>query len=169
MTALLIAMQIVLRRILSFNTLMNSVGFGFVPIVISAMCYGPVNSVIVYSIADIIGSILWPTGPYFPGFTLTAAISGLIYGLLLYKKPQKTSTAILLSFVASLLVALIATLGLNLFWLCNFFDLSLAALLPSRISQAAVNIPVHTVITSLMWLKLYPMLEKTVLRNRISA
>lgn len=89
MTALLIAMQIVLRRILSFNTLMNSVGFGFVPIVISAMCYGPVNSVIVYSIADIIGSILWPTGPYFPGFTLTAAISGLIYGLLLYKKPQK--------------------------------------------------------------------------------
>lgn len=84
--ALLIALQVVLSRFLSFQTWNLKIGFSFVPVVLAARLFGPVASMLVYGIGDVIGTFLFPVGAYFPGFTLSAVLSGLIYGLFLYKK-----------------------------------------------------------------------------------
>ena len=84
--ALLIALQVVLSRFLSFQTWNLKIGFSFVPVVLAARLFGPVGAMLVYGIGDVIGTFLFPVGPYFPGFTVSAVLSGLIYGLFLYKK-----------------------------------------------------------------------------------
>ncbi|MDF2678515.1 MAG: hypothetical protein K0Q97_2867, partial [Bacillota bacterium] len=82
----LIAIEIVLSRFLSLSAWNMRIGFGFVPLAIAAMLLGPVKAGIVGAVADIIGAILFPTGAFFPGFTLTAFLKGVVYGLFLYKK-----------------------------------------------------------------------------------
>ena len=86
--AILIALEIVLNRILSINTLGLKIGLSFVPIVIGAAMYGPAFAAIIYALADLIGAWLLPIGPYHPGFTICAALMGLVYGWCLYQKPQ---------------------------------------------------------------------------------
>ena len=81
LSAMLIAVEVVLNRFLSINTMGLKIGFSFVPIVIAAMLFGGVRAGIIYALADLIGALLFPIGPYFPGFTVSAFLMGLIYGL----------------------------------------------------------------------------------------
>ena len=110
--ALLIALQVVLSRFLSIQLWNLKIGFSFVPVIIAARLFGPLYSILVYAVGDIIGTFLFPTGPYFPGFTLTAVVSGLIFGLFL----QKKSTPIKI-ISASVLNQLICSLLMNTFWI----------------------------------------------------
>jgi len=88
--ALLIAMEVILTRFLSIQTPVVRIGFGFLPIVIVAMLYGPVYAGAAAAMADLLGAMLFPIGPYFPGFTFTAFLIGAVYGLFLYKRnPDK--------------------------------------------------------------------------------
>ena len=87
-SAMLIAIEIVLNRFLSINTLGLKIGFSFVPIVIAAILFGPVVAGVVYGAADLLGAILFPIGPYFPGFTICAVLMGMTYGVFLYKKEK---------------------------------------------------------------------------------
>lgn len=86
--AMLIAIEIVLNRFLSINTLGLKIGFSFVPIVIAAVLFGPIKAGMIYGIADLLGAILFPIGPYFPGFTISAVLMGMVYGIFLYKKER---------------------------------------------------------------------------------
>ncbi len=86
--AILIAIEIVLNRFVSINTAGLKIGFSFVPIVIAAVLFGPVRAGIIYCIADMIGAILFPIGPYFPGFSICAFLMGMTYGAFLYKKEK---------------------------------------------------------------------------------
>ena len=83
--SVLVAMDVVLTRFLSINAWNTRIGFGFVPMVIAAMMYGPLSAGIVAALADFIGAILFPTGPYFPGFTFSVFLMGIVFGLFLYK------------------------------------------------------------------------------------
>ena len=83
--ALLTAMQVVLSRFLSFNTLSLKIGFAFLPVAIGAAVLGPVGGAIVGGLGDFLGAVLFPIGPYFPGFTLTTALSGVAFGLAIYR------------------------------------------------------------------------------------
>ena len=73
--------EVVLSRFLSISTESLKIGFAFVPLVCCAMLYGPVWGAVAGGLADFIGAVLFPIGPYFPGFTLTNALIGLVFGL----------------------------------------------------------------------------------------
>lgn len=87
-SALLVAIEIVLNRFCSINTFGWKIGFSFVPVVVAALLYGPTMAAIINALSDFIGAILFPFGPYFPGFTVCAAIMGFVYGIFLYRKPE---------------------------------------------------------------------------------
>ena len=72
-SALLLALAVIFTRVLAVNQLLNKLGLGFAAIALCAMLYGPVWTAIVSALADLIGALAFPTGAYFPGFTLTAA------------------------------------------------------------------------------------------------
>lgn len=137
-TALLVATEIVLSRFCSIATPIAKIGFAFLPIVMIAMLYGPLYAGIAGAMADFIGAILFPIGAYFPGFTLTAFLTGLTYGFFLYQKP-KSLVRISIMVVA---VSLVWHLGLNTVWLWMITGKGYLAILPTRILQTGVMVPV---------------------------
>ena len=129
---ILLAMDIVLTRFLSINAWNIRVGFGFVPVVISGMLFGPLPTLVVAALADFLGAILFPTGPYFPGFTLTAALTGLTFGFFLHKNPGVRN-----SVFAVLLVQFVLGLLLNTYWIHLLYHSPFVPLLATRVVQSA--------------------------------
>ncbi|MBF7096891.1 folate family ECF transporter S component [Alkalibacter mobilis] len=60
------------------------VNFTTVPIVMSGMIFGPVAGLITGAISDILCYVIKPGGPYFPGFTISSALTGWIPGMIFY-------------------------------------------------------------------------------------
>lgn len=110
--ALLVAIEVILTRFLSLQQWNLRFSFGFIPVVIAAILYGPIASALVAGCADFVGAIAFPSGAYFPGFTLTALISGFLYGLFLHKK-QSLPNIIGAAVVTQLLCGLV----MNSYWL----------------------------------------------------
>ena len=84
--AMLVAIQVILSRWLSINLWNLKIGFAFVPIAIAGMLLGPMGAGLTGVVADLIGATLFPSGAFFPGFTLTAFITAFGYGFFLQKK-----------------------------------------------------------------------------------
>nr|MBR4280413.1 folate family ECF transporter S component [Clostridia bacterium] len=148
-TAMLIACQVVLGNLLQVPMLGKQYHFGFVPIALAGALMGPIPAAIVGGLGDLIGAHLFPAGTYFPGFTLTNVLVGLVCGFILHgKKPCWWRC------IAAVAVSLA---GINLF--LNSFWLHMLAYVPSRgywtwVTVRAPNylieVPVNTVLCYLM-------------------
>ena len=91
--AMLTALYVVLNRFASVSAWNINIGFSFVATVMGACMYGIPGGVLVGTLGDLIGAILFPKGAYFPGFTLCAALVGLVYALFLKKNKSFISIA----------------------------------------------------------------------------
>ena len=61
--------------------------FSFVVVSLGCACYGPLVGMGVGAVIDTLGFLLSSYGePYFPGYLITAMLSGLIYGVMLYQR-----------------------------------------------------------------------------------
>ena len=83
--AMLLALEIVLSRFLSIQTPITRIGFGFIPLVMAGILFGPIPAAIVAVLADVLGALLFPTGAYYPPLTVTSLLVGLTYGFFLHK------------------------------------------------------------------------------------
>ena len=72
--ALLIAVEIVLSRLLSISLQNVKLGLSFLVVAFAAREYGILGGTLVGGLSDLVGALILPIGPYFPGFTLTAAL-----------------------------------------------------------------------------------------------
>ena len=79
LTAILLAMLIILSRFLSIKTPITKISFAFIPTMLCAVWLGPKWTVLLNVLGDVIGATLFPTGPYFIGYTISTAIAGFIY------------------------------------------------------------------------------------------
>jgi ECF transporter S component (folate family) len=156
--SILIALNIVLSRFLSINAWNLKIGFTFVSIFVAAYFYGPVFSVVVAVIGDVLGALLFPSGAFFPGFTVTALLTGLLFGLMLHKK--QTKPRIILTVLADQLVL---GLMLNTYWLSILYGTTFWAVLPTRVIQCMIMIPVQYVTISLLMKKL-PAVKRQVVK-----
>ena len=158
-SALLIALDVVLSRVLAINTPLMKIGLGFAAVALSAMLYGPLWAALTAALGDLVGALLFPTGAYFPGFTATAALTGLIFGLFLYRREKSWLRA----FLAALCNCLLVTLLLNTLMIAVFFRsspaelagadfarfmelTSLKALLAARIPQFFIMLAVQALV-----------------------
>lgn len=152
--SVLIAIEIVLARFCSINTPFVRIGFGFVPIAVCAMMFGPVWAGIAAAVGDIIGAILFPTGAFFPGFTVSAAITGVVFGLFLYKgantpeRSQANTWARICGAVAINQIPI--SLFTNTLWLSILFGSPYLAVLPTRILQCCILIPLQIIVLRLL-------------------
>lgn len=162
LSALMITISIVFSRFLSIKTPILSITFNFVPIMLSAIWLGPKYSSIIAGIADLIGAILFPFGEFFIGFTISAILMGLIYGLVLYKKQgecSKTELVIRL-IIASTLVTLIVHVLLNTLWLVIMYDKAFIVLISTRIVKELVMIPIQVITMFILVESLKPITKK---------
>jgi len=137
----LIAMEIILSRFLSLSAWNIKIGFSFVPIAIAAVAYGPVAAGVVAGLGDLIGAVLFPIGAYFPGFTLTAVLTGIVLGLFLNKR--QTIGRVLGAVAVNQLVL---SLLLNTLWIAILYGSAYGPLLLTRVLQCLILAPVQLVV-----------------------
>lgn len=130
---LLVAVEIVLSRFLSISAWNIKIGFSFVPIALAAILYGPLAGGLVAAVGDFLGAVLFPIGPYFPGFTFTAFLTGMVFGLFLHKKQNLRNIA-----GAVLVNQLIMSLLLNTLWISILYGSPFLPLLETRVFQAVL-------------------------------
>ncbi len=85
LAAVLCAFAIVLKLFdLQLSEIMK-VSLSFVPIALCSSLTGPAMAIPCGIVVDVIGYAVHPTGPYFPGYTLSAILTALIFALFLYR------------------------------------------------------------------------------------
>jgi ECF transporter S component (folate family) len=144
---LFIAMEVVLTRFVSIQTPIVRIGFGFLPIALSAIMFGPVIGGITAMLCDLIGATLFPKGAFFPGFTLSALLGGVIYGIVLYRK----QITVLRVGAAVLIIKLFVDLGLNTIWLSILYKKAIIVILPTRLISNSAMFPIQTLLIFLVW------------------
>lgn len=151
---ILAAMEIILARF-SIHTWNIKIGFSFVPIVVAAILYGFVAGGLVAAIGDVISAILFPVGAYFPGFTLTAFLTGVVFGLFLRKK-----VTVLNVICSVLVVQILISQFLNTYWISFLYGSPYWPLFATRIYQTIAMSVVQIVCILLMDKRLLPILKK---------
>jgi len=147
MMAFLIALEIILTRFCSINTPILRIGFGFLPVAMMGIMYGPLWAALGYAVGDILGMIIFPSGMFFPGFTVTALLTGLVFGFFLHGRQITWKTVL----PASLVIILGLNLVLDTIWLSIMMGDAFIALLPTRIFKCAVMLPIHLILIPLVW------------------
>ena len=145
-SALLVAADVLFVRVFALNTPIMKIGLGFAAIALCAMAYGPWWTAGVSALGDLLGSLLFPTGAYFPGFTVTAAITGMIFGLALYKREVRFTTALIAAATNCVVVSFLLNSALISYISGNAYSAMLAA----RAVQLAVMLPVQAAVLLLL-------------------
>ena len=142
---LFIALGIIFTRILKPVDLPYlRVSFGFLATAFCSILLGPFLGGINAAIADIAGFFLFPTPSafFFPGLTFSALITGVIYGVFLYKKP----VTLLRVALAVLTVTVLIDMLLNTYWLSILLGQAWKVMFPVRALKAAAWYPVQVLV-----------------------
>ena len=150
MAAFLTALSIVLTRLLSVMLPEVRIGFGRVPITLSGLLFGPFLGGISGAAADLVGMLIFPTGAYHPGFTISSMLDGLIPGLftVYFKKNPVMGKYYTVKrvFLVQFLTIVLNSIILNTLWLTQYLGRGYLILLPARFINAVINLPVQTFI-----------------------
>lgn len=146
---LLVAVSIVLTRFFGVmlpigGALALRLSFGAIPIMIGGLLFGPAVGGVIGVVADLVGVAVNPMGgAYFPGFTLSSALMGVLPPLILRGAATKElSFRRILAAVA--LTNLVVAVGLNTLWLVIMYGLDPWVLLPPRLAAQIIMVPIYT-------------------------
>lgn len=148
----LLAAQIVAGRFITISLPIVKIGFTFLPIAMTGILFGPFWCAVSAALGDILTALLSGYG-YYPPMTISAILTGLIYGLLLYQKPaslKRISLAVLLESIP-------VSTFLQCYWLMLLTGKGYLVLLPSRIIQNLIMIPISILCIRYV---AYPILER---------
>ncbi len=154
---LLVSIEIIFTRFLSFQTPIIRIGFGFIPIAFSAIMFGPLIGGLTGALADVVGMIIFPKSAYFPGFTLSAFLNGAIYGIFLYRKPVTLANV----SKSVILITLLVDIGLNTLWLSMITGKAAAVLLMPRVYKSLIMLPVQITAINVLWKYIGSHIDKT--------
>ena len=146
-TGLLLAVQIVLG---SYGTIEVTdslkISLSHLALAPTAIFFGPVVASMQGALSDIVGYLIKPTGPYFPGFTLSAMAAGAVYGLAFYRR----SITVTRVACAHVFIKLFVNLGLNTLWLSILYKKAVWALLTARVAGNLLRLPGDVIVTYVM-------------------
>lgn len=140
--ALLLAFRIMLGYIPSLRLgEIAQIGVGFIGTALSSAIVGPWWGIVLSSLNDIITALLDGYNFFF-GYTLSAALGGMIYGLFLWRKEHNWKNIL----IAVTLITIFVNLGLGSLWIRIMQGKAWAAFMPLRLSKNAVSLPINTLV-----------------------
>ncbi|MCD6362897.1 MAG: folate family ECF transporter S component [Synergistetes bacterium] len=150
----MIALSVVLSRFGSVRIAIGGVegirvGFGSFPLIFLGIFLGPVEGAIGGALADIIGYIISPMGPYMPHFTLTSALRGFIPGItvILFKRFSFT-WRVTVALIASTIVPEITLLP---YFLYILFGIPWKVVLVSKLIGSGIQFPVYLLLFNILY------------------
>ncbi len=148
LVGVLTAANIVISRFLSIPLWNMKFSFAFLTVALAARYCGIWGAVAVNGIGDFLGAILFPTGAYFPGFTLTAAIVGLIMGIYISKKCSFARVVL-----CTVTHQVLCTLLLNTLWISIVYKTPFDAQFIARLPQAGIMTVLQIIVLYLIFVK----------------
>lgn len=156
----LTAISIVLTRFVSIMVPLAGglpalrLGFGELPIVLSGLLLGPLVGGITGLVADLIGALAFPQGPFFPGFTLSSMLWGILPGIYSIYLRRKGENGNPFTFKRILFIIVVSTIPisliLNTYWLSLMLGKGFFVLLPGRLLSDLVKIPLVSYFITLL-------------------
>ncbi len=101
-------------------------------------------------------------GAFFPGFTLSAFVSGFLYGIILYQK----KITIKRCFFAVLTVVISTSLVLNTIWLVIITNKAAFVILSARIVKDLIMLPIQTFVIYYLWRAIEATVKSTLIFNK---
>jgi len=145
--AMLTALQVILGALTVTLGPSIQITFDYLPLCALSMFFGPVPAMISGALADLLAFVIRPTGAFNPGFTISAALNGLIYGLFFYRKvfdkPWKMPLCALLS---RLIAVVLCNICLNSVWLLWMYGKTAWTWIPGRVLKNVIEYPVSVVL-----------------------
>lgn len=163
LAAMLLSILLVLSRFLSIKTSFLVISFSFIPIMLCGIYLGPKYSLTVAALGDLIGALIFPFGAYFPGFTITAGLMGFIYGIFLYKDPNKEikdKTFIFKLILSSLIVLIGVKVIIESAFLNIIYGKAYIAVILTRVTTQVIMLPIQVITIYLLEKALRPFAKK---------
>ena len=125
---------------------MLEIGFDFLTVAATGYLYGPWVAGLSGFATDVLGYLLRPNGPYFPGFTLSAILLGVVYGLFYYRRPVSVRRIV----CTKLCVMLLFNFFLTPLWLHLMYGQAFVILTQIRIVKNLIKFPVDVALAYLV-------------------
>lgn len=139
---LLAALNVALGEVVRVPVIPNVLvlSLGFLPLAAAGMLYGVTPAVAVAVVGDVLGALLFPSGSFYFGYTLTAFVTGLFYGLFLHKRDCGVWRALL----CQALVSLVCFAFLNSLWALNWVTTdAVGKYIAARLAAQPLLFPVY--------------------------
>lgn len=139
---MVLAVSIVLSFFNIYVTETLRIGPAYLATAMLGMLYGPVTGGIAAGLGDILKYLIKPSGPFFPGYTLTAALGGVVYGSFLYKN----KVTILRCVISKTFINIFLNLGLNTLWSSILYGKGFFAILIPRVYANVALLPLQIIL-----------------------
>jgi ECF transporter S component (folate family) len=130
--------------------------FSFLLVGLEAMIIGPAAGMVSGAVTDIVGFMIHPDGPWFPGYTLTAMAGELVYGLFFYGE-KVTWTRISLAKIAT-------NYGINVLmgslWSAILYSKGYFYYLTKSLIKNSIYLPFQILMFGALFALLGPVLQK---------
>ena len=139
---MVLAVSIVLSFFSFYVTETLRIGPAYLATAMLGMLYGPVTGGIAAGLGDILKYLIKPSGPFFPGYTLTALLGGVVYGSFLYKN----KVTVLRCVLSKAFINIFLNLGLNTLWSSILYGKAFFAILIPRVYANVALLPLQIVL-----------------------
>ncbi|MQN01445.1 MAG: folate family ECF transporter S component [bacterium LCO1.1] len=141
--AMLMALSAVLNMVSTINIgQFIHIGFSWIPMAIIPALFGPVTGAFSAAALDVINYCTRPDGAFFPGFTLGAVLTAIIYGLFLYRK----KAGVIRIFAAKGAVTILNNIILNTLWLSILYGQAFKVIFIPRLVKNLITWPIYSLI-----------------------
>lgn len=130
--------------------------FTFFITAVGCAVYGPVMGVLVAAVTDTLNFIMFPSGPYFPGYMLGEMLAALIYGGFLYRK----KITVLRLFFSKLLVNYIVNVLLGCLWSKILYGQGYLYYLVKSVIKNTLLLPLEVITLCAMFSMLIPVFSR---------
>lgn len=139
---LLIALAFAVSFLPSLKTPYFQMGWGFIVTSFMGSIGGPVGGMIMAALSDVLKATLNPSGPFFAGYTLSAALAGIVYGVGLYGKKSTLPRVA----ITVLIITLFINIGLGTLWISMMNGKAFMVLIGPRVMKNIVSFFVNTAV-----------------------
>jgi len=144
-SAMLLALSVILGFFKIPLTQTSEIRLQFLPVAIEGALFGPLYGGILGGLSDILCFIVRPTGAFFPGFTVSAILQGVIYGVVL-RRSQTVPRIIAAQTIDCILVSLILTP----IWLMLLYGNAFIPIFVGRLPNVLIMFPINVILLSLV-------------------
>ena len=154
--AMFIALRVALSSLFIPVTENLRIYFTFFVTALGATIYGPLMALAEGFISDLLGYVLFPSGGFFPGYTLTAMLGSLFYALFLYRRRLSVARV----FLCKLTINVLVNILLGSLWSAVLYGKGYLYYVTKSVVKNTVLLPAEVLILLLVLRTMNPLLVR---------